>query len=107
MGDLRRASCYSAPKLCRCLSASECLVTQTRSKSAGHLPSAAGALTRLAFARAQAEGLELGPLLKSAGLTRQQLSNSKTWIPVRDQIRFVNLVADALGDDCLGFHLAQ
>ena len=71
------------------------------------MPSAAGALTRLAFARAQAEGLELGPLLKSAGLTRQQLSNSKTWIPVRDQIKFVNLVADALADDCLGFHLAQ
>ena len=71
------------------------------------MPSAAGALARLALARAQAEGLKLDPLLKSAGLTRQQLSNSKTWIPVRDQIKFVNLVADALDDDCLGFHLAQ
>jgi AraC-like DNA-binding protein len=71
------------------------------------VPSAGGALARLAFARAQAEGLELDPLLKSAGLSRQQLSNRKTWIPVRDQIKFVNLVADALNDDCLGFHLAQ
>jgi AraC-like DNA-binding protein len=71
------------------------------------LPSAAGVLARLAFARAQAEGLKLDPLLKSAGLTRQQLSNSKIWIPVRAQIKFVNLVAEALGDEYLGFHLAQ
>ena len=71
------------------------------------MPSAGGALARLAFARAQAEGLKLDPLLKSAGLTRHQLSNRKTWIPVRDQIKFVNLVAEALEDDCLGFHLAQ
>jgi len=71
------------------------------------VPSAGGALARLAFARAQAEGLELDALLKSAGLSRQQLSNRKTWIPVRDQIKFVNLVADALEDDCLGFNLAR
>jgi AraC-like DNA-binding protein len=71
------------------------------------VPSAGGALARLVFARAQAERLELDPLLKSAGLSRRQLSNRKTWIPVRDQIKFVNLVADALEDDCLGFHLAQ
>ena len=71
------------------------------------MPSAGGALARLAFARAQAEGLQLDPILKTAGLSRSQLSNPKMWIPVRDQIKFVNLVADALEDDCLGFHLAQ
>jgi AraC-like DNA-binding protein len=70
------------------------------------LPSAAGALARLAFTRAHAKGLKLDPLLKGAGLTRQQLANSKIWIPVRDQIKFVNLVAGALDDECLGFHLA-
>ncbi|HET9396250.1 MAG TPA: AraC family transcriptional regulator ligand-binding domain-containing protein, partial [Nitrospiraceae bacterium] len=71
------------------------------------MPSAAGALARLALARAQAEGIKLDPLLKGAGLTLQQLANCKTWIPVRDQIKFVNLVADALDDESLGFHLAQ
>src|SRR5688572_10482944 len=107
MGDSRRASCYSVPKLCRCLPASERVVAQHRSKRAGRVPSAGGALARLALARAQAEGRKLDPLLKSAGLTRQQLSNRKTWIPARNQIKFVNLVADVLEDDCLGFHLAQ
>jgi AraC-like DNA-binding protein len=68
-------------------------------------PSAGGALARIAFAHAQARGIELDPLLKKAGLTRRQIENPKIWIPVRHQIQFVNLVAETIGDDRLGFNL--
>src|SRR6185312_511531 len=71
------------------------------------LPNASGGITRLAFARAQAAGVALDPLLKKAGLTRPQIENPRATIAVRDQIEFLNLAAAALGDDLLGFHLAQ
>jgi hypothetical protein len=71
------------------------------------LPSATGVLTRLAFAHAETQGLDLDPLLNRAGITREQIANRELRIPARDQLRFINLMADALGDDCLGFHLAQ
>jgi AraC-like DNA-binding protein len=68
-------------------------------------PSAGGALARAAITHAAARGFELGPLLKNTGLTHRQLENRKIWIPVRSQIQFVDAVAEALGDDCLGFNL--
>jgi AraC-like DNA-binding protein len=71
------------------------------------LPSAHGAMSRLAYERAQNAGLALDPLLRAAGLTRQQLDDPHASIAVRDQIEFLNCVATALQDDLLGFHLAQ
>jgi len=62
---------------------------------------------RLAYAYATSAGVRLGPLLKGAGLTRHQIHDRAAPLRVRDQMEFVNLVAQALGDDLLGFHLAR
>jgi AraC-like DNA-binding protein len=67
----------------------------------------AGGMTRLAYARAKAAGIALDPLLRRTGLTRQQIENPQNVIRVRDQIKFLNLLAIILEDDLLGFHLAQ
>ena len=46
-------------------------------------------------------------LLTEAGLTLQQINNANLRLRVRDQIKFLNLVAAALNDDRFGFHCAQ
>jgi hypothetical protein len=43
----------------------------------------------------------------SANLTLQQAKNSRMRIAVKDQIEFLNLVADELDDEFLGIKLAQ
>jgi hypothetical protein len=74
---------------------------------ADRLPSTAGGMARLAYARAKAAGIASNPLLKQAGLTSQQIEDPRCAIWVRDQVNFLNIVAAALNDDLLGFHLAQ
>src|SRR5215467_8863898 len=76
-------------------------------KRLGAIPTAAGLLTRLAYERAQAAGIELEPLLKKAGLTKQQVEDVDARISAQCQIRFLNLAASALQDKFLGFHLAE
>ena len=71
------------------------------------LPNATGGLTRLAYARMKTAGLSPEPMLKAAGLTLGQIRDPQVRLNVRDQIRFLNLAAVALGDEFLGFHLAQ
>jgi AraC-like DNA-binding protein len=71
------------------------------------LPSASGGITRLAYARAIAAGADADLLLKKAGLTAQHIEETGLRLNVRDQISFLNLAADALQDDLLGFHLAM
>jgi Arabinose-binding domain of AraC transcription regulator, N-term len=75
--------------------------------AAGRLPSSTGEISRHAYARAQQAGIALEPLLKKSSLTRRQIEDPRTPVNVRDQITFLNLVAGALDDDLLGFHLAQ
>lgn len=76
-------------------------------KRLGPLPSANGAITRLACARAREAGVDLELSWKKAGLTLHQIEDQNVRLRVRDQITFLNLAADALHDDLLGFHLAQ
>ena len=71
------------------------------------LPTASGGITRLAYAHAKEAGLELESVLKKTHLTLHEIENPDARLRVRDQIRFLNLVAVALQDDFLGFHLAQ
>ena len=71
------------------------------------LPTAVGTISRLAYARCAAAGLETDPLLRKAGLTRAQIDNPDVRITVQSQIKFLDLAAKALGDEWLGFHLAQ
>ena len=76
-------------------------------KSIKHLPVATGGISRLAYKHARAAGIDLKAELQKAGLTRAQIENPREPIKVRDQIKFLNLVASAMDDDFLGFHLAQ
>ncbi len=83
------------------------IVNDVVTKRFGVLPTAAGWIARLAYAHAQRAGIELKPLLKKAGLTDQQIKDRGARLPVHHQIQFLNLAAHALGDEFLGFHLAQ
>jgi AraC-like DNA-binding protein len=71
------------------------------------LPTASGGIARAAYARAVSAGLEMRPFLQKAGLTLDQIRKSDVRIPVKSQIKFLDLVANGLGDDFLGIHLAQ
>ena len=70
-------------------------------------PSAMGIVTRLACGRARQEGVEVELLLRKAGLTPQQIDDPSARLAVKSQIRFLELAAASLKDECLGFHLAQ
>jgi AraC-like DNA-binding protein len=83
------------------------IVNDVDTKRIGALPTAAGWLARLAYTRARQAGIELDSLLKESGLTEQQLNDRGARLPVHRQIRFLNLAANALRDEFLGFHLAQ
>jgi hypothetical protein len=71
------------------------------------LPTASGGIARAAYARALEARLEVGPLLKSSNLTPQQIKDSHFRIPVKNQIKFLNVVADEVPDPFLGIHLAE
>ena len=62
----------------------------------GAVPHADGVISRLACARAKTAGIALPPLLKKANLTVEQIDDSRVRLAARDQIRLLNLVADAL-----------
>jgi AraC-like DNA-binding protein len=83
------------------------IVSGVDSKRLGTFPTATGAIARLAYRHARRAGIKLKPLLKKAGLTDQQLNDRDARLAVQQQIEFLTLTASALGDDVLGFHLAQ
>ena len=76
-------------------------------KRFGAVPRAAGTLSRFASARARAAGINVAPLMVKAGVTRQQVEDDRVRLNAQGQIRFVKLIATALQDDLLGFHLAE
>jgi AraC-like DNA-binding protein len=71
------------------------------------LPSASGGISRLVIARLRADGIASKPLLAKAGLTMTQIENRKARVSAQSQIKLLELAAQALGDDLLGFHLAR
>ena len=75
-------------------------------KQLSTLRSCAGVLSRLAYARARREHVKVGTLLRQAGLTLGEIENKDTQLSVTHQIKFVELVAKAVGDSHFGFHLA-
>jgi AraC-like DNA-binding protein len=70
-------------------------------------PSTAGVMTRQACALVGAAGLDLAPLLAQAGLTTGQIEDRDSRFQARNQIKLLQLAADALQDDLLGFHLGR
>jgi AraC-like DNA-binding protein/nucleotide-binding universal stress UspA family protein len=71
------------------------------------IPSATGGIARLACARLHEHGKDIAPLLTKAGLTLEEANNPAIRLEVPAQIRFLDLAAEALDDDLLGFHLAS
>jgi len=65
-----------------------------------------GLTSRLAYEHARSHGIPVRSLLRRVGLSVQDVENPRARLPVIEQIEFLNLVADALGDDLLGLQLA-
>lgn len=80
-----------------------------RSPRSKHLsvPTATGMLARAAYTRAIKAGKDVTPLLKKARLTARQIENSNLRLSVDSQIKFLNLAAEALEDEFLGFHIGR
>jgi AraC-like DNA-binding protein len=70
-------------------------------------PTAGGGIVRLAVARIAATGSDAAAILHKAGLMPHHIEDRHARVGVQNQITLLNLVADALGDDLLGFHLAK
>jgi AraC-like DNA-binding protein len=79
----------------------------SRTKRWYTIPKAGGAIARLAYAHAVEKGADADILLRKAGLSRGQIDDPDAPLEVQRQIKFLNLVAEALNDDLLGFHLSQ
>jgi AraC-like DNA-binding protein len=73
----------------------------------GAVPTATGGIARAAYAHAALSLPDVGSLVKRAGIALNQLEDPGCRIPVERQITFLNLVAERLADDFLGFHLAS
>ena len=76
-------------------------------KQPGSTRRCAGVLSRVAYGYALSRGVDVAPLLEKAGLTQEEIKNRNARIGVVNQIKFVGLIASALGDELLGFHLTD
>jgi AraC-like DNA-binding protein len=83
------------------------LVPASRPARIGSIPSASGGIARLACTRLRERGIPALPLLSKAGLSIEQIEDSSVRVKAQSQIKLVQLAADALHDDLLGFHLAR
>src|ERR1700743_1799388 len=75
--------------------------------SLSSIPSSAGGLARLAWDRLRDTGIDPAPVMASAGLTAEEMQDSKRRLDTRAQVRVLELAAKELQDDCFGFHLAR
>ena len=71
------------------------------------VPSASGQVTRLALAALREHGKDVAAVLSKVGLTLQEANDPAVRLEVPTQIRILDLAAEALEDDLLGFHLAR
>lgn len=71
------------------------------------IPTSTGTIARLAVAFAEEKGADVESLLKESGLSRERIDDPNIRLAVQSQIRFLEVVAKAIGDDLLGFHLSQ
>ncbi len=71
------------------------------------MPSATGGIARLISTRLIEAGIDPAPLLARAGLTVEQIDDRNARLNAQSQIKLLELAAEALQDDFIGFHLAQ
>ena len=82
-------------------------VGRPEGKDAGELPTTAGVILRLAAERIVHAGAEVEPLLRKVGLSAEVVADRDRRVSVRSQIEFLNLAAEILDNNLLGFHLAR
>lgn len=71
------------------------------------IPSATGGIARLACRRVRGAGKDLEKLLLRAGVTLALIDEPAHRLDVAAQIKLLDLSAEELGDEHLGFHLSQ
>lgn len=64
-------------------------------------------MTRLACAYAATNGIDLPPILERVGLTVRDIEDESARLDVTTQINTANLLAKALNDRLLGFHITS
>ena len=77
-----------------------------RSEGFGSIPSATGGIARLACARLEKMGKDPTVILSKVGLTPEEARDPAIRIEVQTQIQLLELAAEAVQDEWLGFHLA-
>jgi AraC-like DNA-binding protein len=70
-------------------------------------PTAVGGIARLAVARLVANGVDPATILLQANVSADEIATPEARITVASQIAVLNLAADALGEEALGFQLAE
>ena len=88
----------------------KCLSPEGQVESAmslDNVPTAGGGIARAAYILASQAQVSVEPLLRRAHLSIAQVKNPHARIPVRDQIKFLNLAADELRDEFIGIRLAR
>jgi AraC-like DNA-binding protein len=81
-------------------------MSQSTLKKIAALRGCGGLLSRLAYERGRKEGVDVEVLVRQADLTPREIKNKDIRLGVPNQIKFVDLVANATGDTLLGFRLA-
>jgi AraC-like DNA-binding protein len=71
------------------------------------IPSATGGIARLACARLDEMGKDPAVILSKVGLTPEEARDPAIRLEVRTQIKLLELAADEVQDQWLGFHLAR
>jgi AraC-like DNA-binding protein len=71
------------------------------------IPSASGGIARLACEQVRGAGKNVVALVSAAGLTADLIGKPARRLDVDAQIKLLDLAAEVLGDEFLGFHLAQ
>ena len=71
------------------------------------IPTATGGIARLACVRLRDFGKDEGPILAQTGATPKQAYNDSIRLEASRQIEILNLAAQELGDELLGFHLGR
>jgi AraC-like DNA-binding protein len=77
-----------------------------RPNSLSSIPSATGGIARLVRDRLQDAGIDPASVMLGAGLTIEDVQDSKRRLDTTAQVRVLELAAKELQDDCIGFRLA-
>ena len=78
-----------------------------RSSGFNSIPSATGGIARLACARLDEMGKDPTVILSKVGLTPEAARDPAVRLEVRTQIKLLELAAEEMQDEWLGFHLAR